>query len=527
MNRNEMLSRLRDEIGVWDVVIVGGGATGVGIAIDAVTRGYSTLLVEQSDFGKGTSSRSTKLVHGGVRYLQQGNIKLVTEALYERSLLLKNAPHVARDLSFILPAYKWWEKPFYGLGLKVYDALAIGHGIGRSKVLSRQATLQQVPTLESNGLRGSVLYHDGQFDDTRLLIHMARTAAEQGAVLLNYAPCVRLIKNSAGHVEGIVAHVHETEEEFQIKAKIVINATGVFADHVRQLDDPAIHKMVQPSQGIHLVLDREFLPGTSAIIVPRTDDGRVLFAIPWHSHTVIGTTDTPVKDALFEPRALEEEIGFVLKHAREYLSKDPTDSDVRSVYAGLRPLVSLKGHAKTAVISRDHTIVIERSGMLTITGGKWTTYRRMAQDAVDRAAEVAGLPKRPCQTVHLRLHGAQDGPPVSSDFCPHGSDLPEVDALCRSQPGWNDPIHPRLSYRLGEVVWAARNEMARTVEDVLARRTRTLFLDAEAAVHSAPKVAQLLASEFSRDESWQRAQIEGFAAIASGYLLSSYRHHEK
>jgi glycerol-3-phosphate dehydrogenase len=517
MNRDRSLEQVLGRSTPWDIVVIGGGATGVGIAVDAAQRGYDTLLLERFDFGKGTSSRATKLVHGGVRYLAQGNIKLVTEALYERSLMLSNAPHVARRLAFLVPGFKWWEKPYYGIGLKVYDALAGTHSLGWSRIVSRDEAVRMIPTIEPEHLRGGVVYRDGQFDDTRFLIHLARTAHEQGACLLNYARVIRLEKNNA-RITGVVFVDEETNEEIVARSRVVINATGVFADGVRHLDNPHLPDMLRPSQGIHVVLDRSFLPGQTAIMVPKTDDGRVLFVIPWNDHVVVGTTDTPVDHVDIEPRPLASELEFVMTHARRYLAKDPVDSDVRSLFAGQRPLVRSTGAGKTSSLSRDHTLVIDPSGLITITGGKWTTYRRMAQDAVNRAAAVGGLPKRACGTPHLRLHGALDRSPEELDFIPYGCEKQQVDDLCASIPDGNQLIVPSLPYRRGEVIWQARNELARTVEDVLARRTRALFLDAAGARAAAGQVATLLAGELGKDANWEQAQVEQFDSLSAGYI---------
>ncbi|HYD47565.1 MAG TPA: glycerol-3-phosphate dehydrogenase/oxidase, partial [Terriglobales bacterium] len=404
MNRQDMIGRVRARREPWDMVVIGGGATGVGIGVDAASRGYSTLVLEQSDFGKGTSSRSTKLIHGGVRYLQQGNISLVMEALKERGILRQNAPHLVRDLRFIVPNYDWWEGPFYGIGLKIYDMLAFRYGFGRSRRLSRQLTLQMIPTLNTEGLRGGVQYYDGQFDDARLLINLVQTAAQQGAALLNYMPVTGLIKDNDQLISGVTARDLESDEDIEIHARCVINATGAFCDRVRQLDDPKAEPMIAPSQGIHLVFDKSFLPGNAAIMVPRTADKRVMFAIPWHGHALVGTTDTAIDDILLEPRPLEEEIDFVLETAGAYLAKPPSRRDVLSVFAGIRPLVK-SGAGNTAALSRDHTLHIAGSGLLTITGGKWTTYRHMAEECVNHAATLAKLEERPCVTSQLKIHG--------------------------------------------------------------------------------------------------------------------------
>jgi len=513
MDRNEALRRLRDGDRPWDLVVVGGGATGVGVAVDAASRGYRTLLLEARDFGHGTSSRSTKLIHGGVRYLRQGNVTLVMEALHERTLLRRNAPHLVHDLPFVVPSYDWWQGPFYGVGLRIYDLLAGRHGFGRSRPLTREQTLERLPGLEPVGLRGGVVYHDGQFDDARLVVHLARTAWREGATLLNYAPVTGL-RRSGDIVTGVTMRDSESGEEIEIPARGVINAAGVFADAVRRFDDPQAMSMLRPSQGVHLVLDRSFLPGNAAIMVPHTDDGRVLFLIPWQGRVLVGTTDTAVKDVAVEPRAKPGEIAFLLEHVGRYLVRDPGPGDVLSVFAGLRPLVA-GGEVSTAALSRDHVVHVSPAGLVTVVGGKWTTYRKMAQDAVDQAAVVADLPPEACVTAELRIHGAAEG---DSSPGPHGADRGAVEAVCAERPGWGQPIVPGLDVRRGDVAWAARYEMARTVDDVLARRTRSLLLDARAALEAAPAVADVLAAELDRDTTWAEQQAQEFTRIAQGYL---------
>jgi glycerol-3-phosphate dehydrogenase len=519
MNREEMLSRLEDQAGPWDMLVIGGGATGVGIALDAAARGYNVLLAEQSDFGKGSSSRSTKLIHGGVRYLQQGNVSLVMEALKERGILRNNAPHLVHDLAFIVPNYDWWEAPFYGIGMKVYDLLAGKYGFGASRLLSKQETLKRIPTIRTEGFRGGVMYYDGQFDDSRLLIGMVHTAAEQGATLLNYFRATALTKGSAGFLDGAVCEDLETGREYRIPAKVILNATGPFSDSVRRLDDPQAAAMIAPSQGIHLVLDGSFLPGDSAIMVPRTSDGRVMFAIPWHGAALVGTTDTPISEVSLEPLPLDEEVDFILDTAGQYLRKTPTRDNVLSVFAGIRPLVKAGEGKNTAALSRDHNIHISSSGLLSITGGKWTTYRKMAEDCVDQAATLAGLETRPCVTQQLNIHGYHRSAAKFGDLQLYGADAPAVADLLRSDPALDEKLHPALTARAGEVVWAARTEMARTVDDFLARRTRALILNARAAIEAAPRVAALLAKELGRDQQWQTAQVEAFSRIAGNYVL--------
>lgn len=518
MNRNEALDALYSTP-VWDVLIIGGGATGLGAAVEAASRGYRTALVEQHDFAKGTSSRSTKLIHGGVRYLRQGNIALVTEALRERGLLMQNAPHLVRNRAFLVPNYEWWEGPFYGIGLKVYDALAGKLGIGKSEWLSREETIRRIPTLETGGLRGGVVYHDGQFDDSRLAISLVRTLIDLGGVAANYCEVVGLIKDN-DLVRGVLLRDTETNEQFDLRARVVINATGVFADRIRALDEPHAPQLITASQGIHIVLDRKFLPGDTAIMVPQTDDGRVLFAVPWHDRVVVGTTDTPVPDPSLEPRALEEEIDFVLKHAARYIQQDPTPADVLSIFAGLRPLVRQENASSTAAISRDHHLSISRAGLVTITGGKWTTYRRMGEDTVDQAATIGGLDPCESRTVSLKLHGWSSAADFTDPLNIYGADADAIRSLAREKPALAAPLSARLPYIAAEVVWSARHELARTVEDVLARRTRALLLDARASIQAAPLVADLLRAELGHDSRWAEEQVHTYSALAKGYLLT-------
>jgi glycerol-3-phosphate dehydrogenase len=523
MNRSEMLGRLCAHSKPWDIVVVGGGATGVGVAIDAASRGYDVLLLEQSDFGKGTSSRSTKLAHGGVRYLEQGNIGLVMEALKERGLLLQNAPHIVHDLAFVVPNYDWWEAPFYGLGLKLYQLLAGKYGFGKSRLLSREETLEQLPTLKTEGLRGGAIYYDGQFDDARLLIHMVFTAFEQGATLLNYVEVTGFTKDSQDFVNGVLARDVETGEEFRAAAKVVVNATGAFSDRLRQKAEPSAVPIIEPSQGIHLVFGPEFLQGESAILVPRTNDGRVLFAIPWHGHTLVGTTDTPVTTAELEPVAMEQEIEFVLVTAAQYLQKPPRREDVLSVFAGIRPLVRAPGVVNTGTLSRDHVIHIDRSGLMTITGGKWTTYRHMAEDCVDQAATLGQLAESPCKTQRIHIHGYHENAKQFGALAAYGSDASEIRKLVRTDPKLGEKLHPALPYIKAEVIWAVRHEMARTIEDVLARRTRALFLNAIASLQIAPAVTELMATELGWDEGQKVNQLRQFRAVAHNYLLETKR----
>lgn len=521
MKREHMLEDLRRNP-QYDVIVIGGGASGLGVAIDAQTRGLRTLLVEQDDFAKGTSSRSTKLVHGGVRYLEQGDIPLVLEALRERGLLHQNAPQLVHHLSFIIPRYKWWEGPFFGIGLKMYDLLAGRLNFAKSRLLDHDETIAKIPNVQTEDLIGGVEYYDGQFDDSRLAVTMAQTAADHGATLLNHCRVTALLKDD-GMACGIEALDTESGERLTARGKIVVNATGIFADTILHMDDPSTPRVVQPSQGVHLVLDRSFLPGESAIMVPHTDDGRVLFVIPWHGRVLVGTTDTPLEKSELEPRALPEEVEFILRNAARYLAREPEKSDILCVFAGQRPLVRPPNAdgTPTKKISRNHEVLISDSGLVTLVGGKWTTYRQMAEDTVDAIEQLGGFPERPCVTETLHLHGWRnpEALPTSDALGVYGSDAQHLERLMADEPDLAELIHPRLPYPKAAIVWAARHEMARTVEDALARRTRALLLDAKAAADCAPEAARLMAAELGRDEAWQHRQIEEFQALAKGYLL--------
>jgi len=520
MERKSVISQLTDTETVFDFVVIGGGATGLGIALDAATRGYSVALFEQSDFTKATSSRSTKLVHGGVRYLAQGDVGLVLEALRERGILKKNAPHLVKDQRFLIPCYRWWEGPFYTIGLVLYDLMAGKLGLGRSFCIGPKRAVRTIPKLCPKKLLAGIIYHDGQFDDSRLAMNIVQTAISTGACVLNYMKVTDLIKED-GQVAGVVVQDQETDQIYKVKALSVINATGVFADDILQMDEPGKRRTVRPSQGVHIVLDASFLESDHAIMIPSTSDGRVLFAVPWHNKIVVGTTDTLMKDAVIEPVALTTEIDFILETAGRYLTRKPERKDVLSVFAGLRPLAAPRNEqAKTKEISRSHKIIHEESGLITIIGGKWTTYRKMAQDTLDYAIRCLNIPTRDCITESYAIHGARPNPDFNDPLYVYGSDADKIRKLISSSPEMAEILHPEYSYTVGEVLWIIRNEMPQTVEDVLARRLRILFMDARAAVLMAPKVADLLATEKKKDETWKAAQLESFNQVASNYILS-------
>ena len=505
---------------IWDVVIIGGGATGLGAGVDAASRGYKTLVLEQHDFAKGTSSRSTKLVHGGVRYLAQGDIALVLEALQERGLLMHNAPHLVKNQQFLIPNYEWWGGPFYTVGLKVYDMMAGKLGLGPSVHIDKETTMQKIPNLQEEGLRGGVIYHDGQFDDARLAINLAQTITDNRGYVLNYARVTGLLKDEQGMISGVTATDLESGKAYHIKARAVISATGVFVDSINRLDNPQARPLVVPSQGVHLVLDRHFLASDYAIMIPKTSDGRVLFAVPWHGKVVVGTTDTEMPTPTLEPRALPEEIDFILENARQYLDHAPTRADIKSVFAGLRPLAAPQGEEEeTKEISRNHKIIVADSGLITIIGGKWTTYRQMGEDLINKAMLIGGLPDKECVTRHMPIHGYVKNINRQDHLYVYGADIPKLQNLIEKEPSLGERLDERLPYLKAEVVWAVREEMARTVEDVLARRTRALLLDARASMAMAPETARLMARELGHNKAWQKREVAAYTNLASGYLV--------
>ncbi|MBV7435364.1 glycerol-3-phosphate dehydrogenase/oxidase [Cardiobacteriaceae bacterium TAE3-ERU3] len=518
MQRNEQIARIK-QIEEQDVLIIGGGATGLGIAVDAANRGFKTVLFERADFAKGTSSRSTKLVHGGVRYLAQGDVALVREALRERGRLAKNAPHLFKTEAFIIPGEKWWTAPYYTFGLWLYDRLSGKLGIGRTRYLAQDKAKAQLKGVKADKLRNGVCYYDGQFDDARLAINLAQTAVEQGATLANYCAVTGLEKDDSGKVCGVTVQDTLNGDTFTVKARCIINATGVFANEINDMDDPNHKEGIVPSQGIHLVLDREFLPNDAALMVPKTSDGRVLFAVPWHGKLVVGTTDTLVEHAEYEPRPLEQEIDFILQTATDYFTKAPTRADVRSVFVGLRPLAAPKeGSKSTKEVSRSHKVSINPSNLVNIIGGKWTTYRQMAEDTLDAAIKANILPHKPCGTTELPIHGHHSAD-MGNHLGYYGSDRAAIEALAQQDSKAGEQIHPQYPYLYAEVLWAVREEMAQTLEDVLARRIRLLFLDAQAADEAAENVARYMAQELGKDDTWASEQAATFRELCQQYRL--------
>jgi glycerol-3-phosphate dehydrogenase len=521
MRREEQISSLENHSEhQWDIIIIGGGATGAGLALDASTRGYKTLLLEMGDFSHGTSSRSTKLVHGGVRYLAQGDLLLVIEALRERGIMLKNAPHLTSDQQFIIPVYTWFDVLMYTVGLTFYDLLAGRLSLGRSYFIGKVKTMERLPNLKGKGLKGGVVYHDGQFDDARMTIGLIRKACKSGCSALNYFAVKSLTKNIGGKVSGVNAFDLISGKWYEIMARCIINATGVFANEIIRMDDPQSLPILRPSQGIHLVIDNSFLGGDSAIMIPKTTDGRVLFAIPWYGKVVVGTTDTPLTEVSSEPKAQEKEISFILETAGKYLVRSPQRKDVLSLFAGLRPLASDPSNPhSTKEISRRHKIIVSSSGLITITGGKWTTYRRMASETIDRAIREKFLEKRMCSTEALSLddfHGSF----ILPHFKVYGRFSGEIEKLSANDPALLLPVHSLFPYTVAEIRWICRNEMPVTVEDILARRTRALFLDSRASVEAAPAVARIMAIEFGHGEEWQKEQVISYIKLAENYMLA-------
>ena len=517
-DREILLTELKQEI-IWDIVIIGGGATGLGISVDAASRGFKTLLVEQDDFAKGTSSRSTKLVHGGVRYLAQGNISLVKEALKERGLLLKNAPHVTKNESIIIPCYSWLKGGFYATGLKFYDWLSGRLTLGKSQIIFKEELNKRLPTLKKKSLKCGVVYHDGTFDDARLALNLTQTCVENGGVAVNYCKVISLIKSPDNKITGANILDKETEDIFEIKSKVVVNATGVFVDEIIKMDDSKSKSLIRPSQGIHLVLDNSFLKSKDSIMIPHTDDGRVLFAIPWYDKVLVGTTDTPLNSHSLEPRALESEIDFVLKTAGKYLLKQPEKKDVLSVFAGLRPLASTgDNNEKTKEISRSHKVIISDSGLVSVIGGKWTTYRKMAEDTLSKILKRNMLPHKKCITENLKIHGYTNEK-KTGNLSLYGADKIKLSQLIEADKSLAEPLDKETNIVAAQIVWAVRNEMARTVEDVLARRIRLLFMDARLACKLAPKVAGIMMNELNQDEIWKENQVSAFCELAKGYTI--------
>ncbi len=518
VNRELQLKILENYSINWDVLVIGGGATGLGIALDAVSRGYKTLLLEGVDFAKGTSSRSTKLVHGGVRYLAQGDVKLVREASIERGLLCRNAPHLVKNQTFVIPIYSYWDILKYTVGLKLYDWIAGRLTLGNSNFISLAKTVEALPGINKKGLLGGVMYHDGQFDDSRLAINLVQSIIDNGGTAINYMKVTGLSKDMHGLINGVEAVDTENDTRYRLQARAVINATGVFVDDILSMDNPGGSKTICVSQGVHLVLDKKFFPSEHALMIPETSDGRVLFAVPWHDKVVLGTTDTPVDNPSLEPQALEKEISFILETASAYLSHKPERNDVLSVFAGLRPLAAPKqGEQKTKEISRSHKIIISPSNLFTILGGKWTTYRKMGEDMVNMIEKHLNWKKKKTTTASMHIHGYKEEVNWNDPFYFYGSDASALKN--RINGSANQWISESLKIHPMQVKWAVEFEMARTVEDVLSRRTRALLLNAKESIRICPEVAAIMAKSLGRDEKWIEQEVENYTRLAQQYIL--------
>ncbi len=521
MKRQAQIHQIENPEKVWDFVVIGGGATGLGCAVDAATRGYSVALFEKDDFAKCTSSRSTKLVHGGVRYLQKGDVKLVLEALRERGRMKANAPHLVKDQAFVISNYTWWDNVLYFCGLVFYDILSFGFGYGRSRFIGKGTVARYLPVSVKKGLKGGIVYHDGQFDDSRMAINLAETCIENGGCAINHISVTSILHNQNGKACGVTVTDNESGKTYTVKAKNVINAAGIFVDSIMQMDEPGMPPMVRPSQGVHLVLDMKFLQSDYALMVPKTSDGRVLFAVPWHNRVVVGTTDILREHPESEPKALDEEIQFILNTAGLYMDPAPTRKDIVSVFAGQRPLAAPKKEGKsTKEISRSHKIIVSDNNLVTITGGKWTSYRLMAEDTINKAIELSGLEPRKCVTKSFRIHGYRPNPDLTNHLYIYGSDEPAILQLQKENPSFAEKLSSKFDYTVAEVIWAVREEMARTVDDVLARRVRMLYIDSKEAVNVAPKVAAIIAKELGYDKTWEEQQIKDFTTIASNYIVN-------
>ena len=515
MNRNDSIVKL-NKVLEWDIVIIGGGASGLGIAVDASKRGYKTLLLEKHDFGKGTSSRSTKLIHGGVRYLQNGDITLVIESLKERGILKRNAPHLVQDLSFVIPTYDWWASPFYGIGMKIYDMMAGKLGLGKSVIISKGETEKLIPNVNKKGLRGGVIYHDGQFDDSRMAITLALSANPKKTALLNYCNVDGLIKKN-NEIVGLSFTDSINSKKYQVKSKVVINATGVFAEDIIRMDQPQIKKMIQPSQGVHIVLEKKFLKSKHAILIPQTSDGRVLFAVPWKNYVVVGTTDTQIKNASEEPKPLKEEIDFILKNASKYMTIKPKKDDIKSVFAGLRPLAATSDKKSTKEVSRSHKIDISPSGLISVLGGKWTTYRKISEDAIDTAISINKLKKKKCKTKKTKLFGYKKKVDFSDPMHVYGSLKKKVESLGGIDD--NKSLSTKFYISNNIIEWSIIHEMALTLEDILARRTRCVFLDSNESKLIAPSVAEKMADVLEKDQEWIDSELKNFNKLIKNYTI--------
>lgn len=513
MERNKHISRLKKN-DTFDLLVIGGGATGSGIAVDAASRGMKVLLVEKNDFAEGTSSRSTKLIHGGVRYLEKAfkhldkeQYSFVKEGLYERGVILKNAPHLTNKIKFVTPLYKWIELPYVFAGLKLYDILSGKMRLGKSRLLLKKETLEKLPIVNNDGLKGGVLYYDGQFNDSRMAVMLVKTAVNYGATVLNHMEVTNLIKEN-NLISGVWLKDNISGETYTAKGIAVVNATGAYADFVRKMDSEEAEPVLKVSSGIHIVLDKKFAPTEYGMMIPETEDGRIIFVLPWEGHALVGTTDDPavIRD---HPNVTENEIEYVLKQIGKYYKNPPEKKDILSAWSGIRPLVKDPDAKTTEEILRNHYIEVSKSKLVTITGGKWTSYRHMAEDVVDRVISEFSLKAGPCITPDLKIAGGenfnsedykllQQKYKIDYDIALHlhrsyGSLAEDVIGSTKKEKAFErlDSSHPYIE---AEVYYCVKNEMAVHVVDFLIRRIPLGLLDIKAAKYASKRVLEIMRS---------------------------------
>lgn len=523
MRRYQLIRQIENPEIEWDMIVIGGGATGLGVTLDGALRGYKVAMFEQHDFAKSTSSRSIKLLHSGVRFLKRGDLALVREASLERGRLRRNAPHLVRKVSFVIPNYSRTEVFFHTMAQWVYDLLSWGKlSLGNSTPISTRMTQKYLPTIKQDGLRGGVVYQDAQFDDARLAINIAQSCLEQGATPINYMRVIKILYDKKKKVSGVVVKDMESDKEYQIKSKCIINATGISVDEILKMDNPEQPKTVKPRQGVHIVLDEKFLQTKHAMMIPSASDDRVLFAVPWYGKIIVGTSGVVRDYYSTNPSVLDKDVDFILETFGKYVTHKPERKDILSIFIGQRPVAAnIKEGEKPREISRNHRIRVSKNNLITITGGRWTTYRRMAEDTVDRAIRMGLLPKKVCKSRMFKLHGYKLNPNVKSHLHVYGSDMPYLKKMIDNESMMAAFLHADYKFTVAEVLWAIRKEMARTVEDVLARRVRLLIMDAKAAIETAPVVAQIMADEFGYKQAWIDQQVESFTAYAQKYLLEN------
>jgi glycerol-3-phosphate dehydrogenase len=545
MNRTQDLQRLQKE--TFDICIIGGGASGAGCALDAALRGFKVALIEKNDFAAETSSKSTKLIHGGVRYLEQAfknldfaQLKQVRHGLEERQIVLQNAPHLARPLPLLTPVFSWWEGLYFSIGLRMYDFFAKGDSLPKSRWLSKKETMLRMPSLDAKKLHSAVLYFDGQLDDARYCLGLAHAAAEAGVAVANHLQLIDFEKDNSGKLEGAVVTStldNGVEPPFSIKAKLFINCTGAMADHIRLKANPTLSRRIRPSKGVHVVLPYEVLKSDDAMLIPKTSDGRVVFAIPFEGQLLLGTTDTDYTQLENEPLLEEKEVEFLLDTLAPYLAKRPDKSQVKAGFGGLRPLLAASESDSTKKLVRDHEVEYdESSNLLSLLGGKWTTYRYMAKETIDKAGELLGA-ERPCLTADHVLVGGEDFAfedwkiiqtvyRLAKDIAKHlirkyGSRAHKVARLTQENIVWSQRLVEKFPFIQAEVIYQVREEMACTLRDVLARRMRLEIMDWEATQEAVPVVANLMAQELGWTQAHKQKQIDEYLQLVQSFIKSA------